>query len=64
MNTFQTQPTNDHQKIKQLFQEVFMIQYQLDQQLDLETINPSELKRISTNLDQVLRLLMEMDHPS
>ena len=64
MNTFQTQPTNDNQKIKQLFQEVFMIQFQLDQQLDLETINPSELKRISTNLDQVLRLLMEMDHPS
>ncbi|NVK66127.1 MAG: hypothetical protein HWE22_16170 [Flavobacteriales bacterium] len=61
MNTFQTKPTNDNRMMKQLFQHVFQIQFQLDKSIDCACVNPEELKAVSERMSELLELLMALD---
>jgi hypothetical protein len=61
MNTFQTQSKNDQHEVKQLFQRVFRIQIQLEKLIDLDCRNTDELNTISTELDELLEILIKMN---
>lgn len=61
MNTFQTQSKNDQHEVKQLFQRIFRIQIQLEELVDSQCQNSYELNSISTELDEFLEILINMN---